>query len=58
MKSAGMLPEAIVTINLNRKKSLKITKESTESVNQRGTDNAIVKRKRTKGQTTIYNTHT
>jgi len=39
-------------------KSLKITKEESESVNRRITDNTITKRKRTKGQTTIYKTYT
>jgi len=34
---------------------LKIPKEQSETVNQR-TDNTMVKRKRTKGQTTIYKT--
>jgi hypothetical protein len=40
------------------KKSLKIPKEQSESVNRRRTDNpcTMVIRKRTKGQTTIYKT--
>ena len=38
----------------NTKKSLKIPKRSSESVNRGRTDNTIFKRKRTKGQTTIY----
>ena len=37
------------------KKSLKIQKGESESVNGR-TDNTTAKRKRTKGQTTIYKT--
>jgi hypothetical protein len=36
------------------KKSLTIPKGLSESVNRRRTDNAMAKRKRTKGQTTIY----
>jgi len=35
---------------------LKIPKGSSEAVNRRGTDNTMTKRKRTKGQTTIYKT--
>ena len=38
------------------KKSLKISKGLSESVNRRSTDNTMAKRKRTKGQTTIYKT--
>jgi hypothetical protein len=34
----------------------KIPKEQSEAVNRRSTDNTMVKRKRTKGQTTIYKT--
>jgi len=41
---------------LQFKKSLKIPKRYSESVNQRRTDNTMAKRKRTKGQTTIYKT--
>jgi hypothetical protein len=37
-----------------RKKSLKIPNVQSESVNQRRTDNIMDKRKRKKGQTTIY----
>jgi hypothetical protein len=36
------------------KKSLKIPKGQSESVYRRRTDNTMVKRKSTKGQTTIY----
>ena len=36
------------------KKSLKIPKGPSESVYRRRTDNAMAKRKSTKGQTTIY----
>jgi hypothetical protein len=39
------------------RKSLRIPKEQTESVNQRKTDNTMAKRKSTKGQTTIYKTY-
>jgi hypothetical protein len=39
-------------------KSLKIPKEESESVNRRRTDNMMAKRKRTKGQSTIYKTYT
>jgi hypothetical protein len=42
-------------ITWNNKKSLKISNGKAESVNQR-TDNIIAKRKRTKGQTTIFKT--
>jgi len=38
-------------------KSLKISKEQSESVYRRRTDNAMAKRKSTKGQTTIYKTY-
>ena len=38
------------------KKSLKIPKGQSESIYRRRTDNTIAKRKRTKGQTTIYKT--
>ena len=38
------------------KKSLKIPKGYSESVNRRRTDNTMAKRKRTKGQTTNYKT--
>jgi hypothetical protein len=34
----------------------KMPKEQSEAVNRRSTDNTMVKRKRTKGQTTIYKT--
>jgi hypothetical protein len=37
------------------KKSLKIPKEQSESVNRRRTDNTMAKRKSTRGQSTIYN---
>ena len=40
------------------KKSLKIPKGQSESVNRRRTDNTMAKRKSTKGQTTIYKTYT
>jgi hypothetical protein len=40
------------------KKSLKIPMGESESVNQRRTDNTMAKRKRTKGQITIYKTYT
>jgi len=36
------------------KKRLKIPKGSSEAVNRRRADNAIAKRKRTKGKTTIH----
>ena len=39
------------------KKSLKIPKGESESVYRRRTDNTMVKRKSTKGQTTIYKTY-
>ena len=39
------------------KKSLKISKGQPESVYRRRTDNTMVKRKSTKGQTTIYKTY-
>ena len=39
------------------KKSLKIPKGQSESVYRRRTDNTMVKRKSTKGQTTIYKTY-
>ena len=39
------------------KKSLKISKGQSESVYRRKTDNTMAKRKRTKGQTTIYKTY-
>ena len=42
-------------ITWNNKKSLKILNGKSESVNQR-TDTTIAKRKRTKGQTTIFKT--
>jgi len=41
-----------------RKKSLKIPKGQSESVKRRRTENTMAKRKRTKGQTTIYKTYT
>jgi hypothetical protein len=40
------------------KKSLKIPKGQSETVNRRRTDKIMAKRKRTKGQTTIYKTYT
>ena len=40
------------------KKSLKILKGQSESIYRRKTDNRMAKRKRTKGQTTIYKTYT
>jgi len=40
------------------KKSLKIPKWQSEFVYRRRTDNTMVKRKRTKGQKTIYKTYT
>jgi hypothetical protein len=40
------------------KKSLKIPKGQSESVYRRRTDNTMVKRTSTKGQTTIYKTYT
>jgi hypothetical protein len=40
------------------KKSLKISKELSESINRKRTDNTMAKRKSTKGQTTIYKTYT
>jgi hypothetical protein len=53
-----LLSEFVVSINLHStKKSLKIPKEQSESVNRR-TDNTMTKRKNTKGQTTIYKTYT
>ena len=39
-----------------RKKSLKIPKEKSESVNRSTTDTTMAKRKCTKGQSTIYKT--
>jgi hypothetical protein len=39
------------------KKSLKIPKEQSESVNRRRTDNTMAKRKSTRGQSTIYKTY-
>jgi hypothetical protein len=39
------------------KKSLKIPKGQSETVYRRRTDNTMAKRKRTKGQTTIYKTY-
>jgi hypothetical protein len=39
------------------KKGLKIPKWQSESVYRRRTDNTMAKRKRTKGQTTIYKTY-
>ena len=44
-------------INKVGKKNLKIPKESFENINRRRTDNTIVNRKITKGQTTTYKTH-
>jgi hypothetical protein len=44
------------TIQHILKKSLKIPKGKSESVYRR-TDNAMIKRKSTKGQTTIYKTY-
>jgi hypothetical protein len=41
----------------NNKKSLKIPKGQSETVYQRRTDNTMVKRKRTKGQTMIDKTY-
>jgi hypothetical protein len=43
---------------VNIKKSLKIPKGQSESVYRRRTDNTMVKRKGTKGQTMIYKTYT
>jgi len=40
------------------KKSLKIPKGQSESVNRRGTDNTIAKRKIAKEQISIYKTYT
>jgi len=40
------------------KKSLKIPKGQSESVNRRRTDNTMAKRKSTERQTTIYKTYT
>jgi len=39
------------------KKSLKIQKRQSQSVNRRRTDNTMAKRTSAKGQTTIYKTH-
>jgi hypothetical protein len=44
--------------HLNRYISLKIPKGQSEYAYRRGTDNTMAKRKRTKGQTTIYKTYT
>jgi len=49
---------ADVLLLLVYKKSLKIPKGQSESVYRRRTDNALAKRKSTKGQTTIYKTYT
>jgi hypothetical protein len=38
--------------------SMKTPKRQSESINLRRTDNTMAKRKSTKGQTTIYKTHT
>ena len=38
------------------KKSLKIPKEYSESINRKMTDNTMANRKTTKGQTTLYKT--
>jgi hypothetical protein len=46
----------IFIIKRSHKKSLKIPKGLSESVNRRSADNSMVKRKSTKGQTTIYKT--
>jgi DNA-binding transcriptional regulator/RsmH inhibitor MraZ len=43
-------------VALSVKKSLKIPKGYSESINRRRTDNTITKTKSTKGQTTIYKT--
>jgi len=50
---SGVTKEAVYLLC---KKSLKIPKGYSESVNQRRTENTIAKRKRTKGQTTTYKT--
>jgi hypothetical protein len=47
----------VVDNDANVKKSLKIPKGQSESVYRRRTDNTKAKRKRPKGQTTIYNTY-
>ena len=41
-------------LNSHLMKSLKMTKVPSETINRRGTDNAMAKRKRTIGQTKIY----
>jgi len=41
-----------------KKKSLEIPKGQSESLYRRRTDNTMTKRKRTKGQTTIYKRYT
>ena len=46
----------VLDTTLCDKKSLKIPKGSSESVNRRRTDNTMAKRKSTKGQTTKYKT--
>jgi hypothetical protein len=43
-------------IQIMIKKSLKIPKGQSESIYRRRTDNTMAKRKRTRGQTTIYKT--
>jgi hypothetical protein len=47
----------IIKLFRNFKKSLEIPKGQAESVYQRRTDNTMVKRKSTKGQTTVYKTY-
>ena len=52
-------PFLYILLNTNcPKKSLKIPKRQSESVNRRITDNTVAKRKSTKGQTTINKTYT
>jgi adenylate kinase len=48
-------PSTILT-TVDASSSLLLEEEFEESVNQRRTDNTMDKRKRTKGQTTIYKT--
>jgi hypothetical protein len=44
-------------VNKVGRKSLEIQKGSFKYINQRSTDNIIIKRKRIKGQTTTYKAH-
>jgi len=48
----------VISVRHVFKKRLKIPKGQSESVYRRRTDNAMAKRKSTKGQTTIYKAYT